>query len=106
TNIDGANPNGSLVLAANTLYGATSGGGNSGAGTLFSIMVWAVQPTITPLGTNVIISWPTNSSGYTVESTTNLASAIWSLNPSPPAVVNGEYTVTNPISGAQQFFRF
>jgi hypothetical protein len=44
-------------------------------------------------------------SGYTLQSTTNLDSpVVWTTN-SPPVVVNGQNTVTNPISGKEMFFR-
>jgi len=57
------------------------------------------------LGDSQLIAWPTNATGYTLQSTTNLASPVWSTNSPSPVVVNGQYTVTNPISGKQQFFR-
>jgi hypothetical protein len=62
--------------------------------------------TITPSGANVILTWPTNFTGFTLQSATNLASpAAWTTNSPTPVVVNGQNTVTNPISGTQQFFR-
>ena len=71
---------------------------------IFSISL-PPQLTITPATANVVLSWPTNFTGFTLQSTTNLASTVWSTNLPAPAVVNGQYTVTNPISGTQQFFR-
>jgi len=54
----------------------------------------------------VILNWPTNFIGFTLQSTTNHpSSAIWTTNLPAPVVVNGQYTLTNPISGTQQFFR-
>jgi hypothetical protein len=54
----------------------------------------------------VILSWPTNATDFTLQSTTNLgSSAIWTTNLPTPVVLNGQFTVTNPISGGQQFFR-
>jgi hypothetical protein len=64
--------------------------------------------TITPFAANVILSWPTNAIGFTftLQSTTNLGSlAVWSTNLPSPAVVNGQNTVTNSISGRQRFYR-
>jgi hypothetical protein len=78
--------------------------GSWGAGTVFSIFV-PPQLTITPSAANVILTWPTNFTGFTIQSTTNLTSPVWTTNLPAPVVVNGEYTVTNPISGTQQFFR-
>jgi beta-glucanase (GH16 family) len=64
------------------------------------------QLTIIPSGANVVLMWPTNATGFTLESTANLgSSAAWSTNSAAPVVVNGQNTVTNPISGTQQFFR-
>jgi hypothetical protein len=61
--------------------------------------------TISPFGSNLILSWPTNFSGYTPQSASNLAAPVWTANFPPPVVINGQNTVTNPISGTQQFFR-
>jgi uncharacterized repeat protein (TIGR03803 family) len=110
TNSDGALPYAGLILSGSTLYGTASGGGSSGNGTVFSLS-FRPQLTITPSGTNVILSWPTNVAGfdytgYTLQSTTNpVSSAVWSTNSPAPVVIAGQNTVTNPITGAQQFYR-
>src|SRR5665213_94437 len=123
TNSDGAFPYGSLTISSNVLYGTTTTGGIYGTayqgeygpgggflapgdGTLFSLKLPPPQLTIIPSGTNVILTWPANTAEYILQSTTNLvSSAVWG-NVSPSAViVNGQNTVTNPISGTQQFFR-
>ena len=75
----------------------------------FRLSVGSVSPpllTIIHSGTNVILTWPTNVAGFTLQSATNLASpAVWT-NVSPgPVVVNGRNAVTNPISGTQKFYR-
>jgi hypothetical protein len=54
---------------------------------------------------NVILTWPTNVSGFTLQSTTNLVPSAWSTNSPLPDIVNGQFTVTNAISGTQQFYR-
>ena len=110
---DGTAPWSRLLLSGNTLYGTTSGdtsgiGTMSGFGTVFSIS-FEPQLTITESGANVILSWPTNVAGfdyagYNLEATTDLVSSVWTTN-FPPIVINGQYTVTNPISGSKQFFR-
>jgi hypothetical protein len=61
--------------------------------------------TITPFGTGVVLSWPTNATGLTLQSTTNLASPVWTTTSPLPVLVNGQNTVTNPIPGTQQFYR-
>lgn len=57
-------------------------------------------------GSNLILSWPTNFVGFSLQATTNIGPvAIWTTNLPTPVVINGQFTVTNPISGTQQFFR-
>jgi uncharacterized repeat protein (TIGR03803 family) len=107
-NNDGANPHGKLLLTGDTLFGTTAGGGTSGNGTVFSINLSSAsspQLTITPAGANVVLSWPTNFTGFTLQSTTHLSSPGWTTTFPAPVVVNGQYMVTNPISGTQQFYR-
>jgi uncharacterized repeat protein (TIGR03803 family) len=100
---DGAYP-GRLFLSGNTFYGATS------AGTVFSLS-FTPQLTITLSGTHVILSWPTNVAGfdytgYVLQSASNLVSpAVWSTNFPAPVVIAGRNTVTNEITGTQQFYR-
>jgi uncharacterized repeat protein (TIGR03803 family) len=112
-NSDGFHPTAGLVLSGNTLYGTTYYGGSAGAGTVFSLS-FAPQLTITPSGippSGIILSWPTNAAGfdytgYTRQSTTNLLSpAAWVTNSPAPVVIAGQNTVTNSITGAQQFYR-
>lgn len=62
--------------------------------------------TIIPAGANVILTWPTNATGFTLQSTTNLVSStVWSTNLPSPIVVSTNYAVTNTISGTQKFYR-
>jgi hypothetical protein len=50
--------------------------------------------------------WPTTATGFSLQSTMNLASsAVWTSVFSGPVVANGQNVVTNPISASQQFFR-
>jgi uncharacterized repeat protein (TIGR03803 family) len=109
TNSDGASPRGGLILSNNTLYGTAEDGGLSGNGTIFSLSLPVVVPpqlTINLSGSNVTLTWPTNFTGFNLQSVTNLLSpAVWT-NVSPGAIiVNGRNTVTNRISGAEQFYR-
>jgi len=106
-NSDGANPLAGLIRCGNVLYGTASVGGRYGNGTIFSLTVpLPPQLTIMAAAPNVILSWPTNFMGFTLESTTNLLSpAVWSPVSPLPVVVNGQYTLTNAISGWQEFYR-
>jgi len=94
-----------LILSGSTLYGTAHLGGVWGNGTIFSISL-PPRLTIAPAGANVILTWPTNFTGFTLQSTTNLvSSALWTTGTPGPIVVNGQNAVTNPISGTQQFYR-
>jgi hypothetical protein len=46
-----------------------------------------------------------DTSGFTLQSTTNLCSPSWSAVSPSPVVINGLETVTNAISGTQMFYR-
>jgi uncharacterized repeat protein (TIGR03803 family) len=108
-NRDGVGADG-LVCSGNTLYGSAGLGGNAGNGTIFSISL-SPPLTIAASGSDLVLTWPTNVagvdySGFTVQLTKTLGpTAVWNTNFPPPVVVNGQFTVTNPISGAQQFYR-
>ena len=103
----GAIPSGGLVLSGNTLYGTADAGGESGYGTVFSLSL-PPPPSLTIIssGANIIFNWPTNSTGFTLQSTTNLgAPTNWTTVSSAPVFVNGQNAVTNPAPGAQKFYR-
>jgi uncharacterized repeat protein (TIGR03803 family) len=99
---DGANPNTTLVLLGNTLYGTAESGGLSGHGTVFSLalspVVAPIPLTIKHINDAVVLNW------------TDLASA-FSLQSAP--LVTGVYTnvpgasspYTNLASGYKKFFR-
>ena len=66
---------------------------------------------ITADGANVLLTWPTadigfTTTGYTLESATNLVPPVaWQTNSSTPIVIGGRNVVTYPLSGTQMFFR-
>jgi uncharacterized repeat protein (TIGR03803 family) len=102
---DGAGPQGGLLLTNNTLYGTAQNGGTNGNGTVFSIFIQP-QLTMIPSWPYVILAWPTNYTGFTLQSTTNLgSSAVWTTNSLPPVVIGGDNVVINAASGKQQFYR-
>jgi uncharacterized repeat protein (TIGR03803 family) len=106
---DGANPWGGLVISGNTLYGTTYYGGDTGNGTVFSLVLPAApRPvlSITHAGTNALLTWATNATGFALQSTLSLVPPTsWTTVASNPPVVNGQYTVTNSITGARKFYR-
>ena len=61
--------------------------------------------TILPSGTNVLVEWPTNATGYNLQFSTNPASSSWSTTLPTPVIINTNKVVTNGISGGARFFR-
>ena len=55
--------------------------------------------------TNVLLSWPTNVTGFTLEANTNLNTSIWTPVSPPPVVSGTTYVVTNAASGTQKYYR-
>jgi uncharacterized repeat protein (TIGR03803 family) len=98
TNSDGATSSASLVQSGNTLYGTARRGGANGVGTVFSLTLPSVQLTITQSGTNVILTWSTNSTALTLQSALQLPGTFTNI----PAATS---PYTNPISSGQMFFR-
>ena len=54
--------------------------------------------------TNVVLSWPTNFTGFNLQFNTNLNNNIWGAAP-PPTVLGTNNVVTNATSIASQFYR-
>jgi len=73
--------------------------------------IYRIQTT-TPLlniqraaGTNIVLLWGTNLTGFTLEASTNLNASVWSVASPAPAVRGTNYVVTNTVSGSQRFYR-
>jgi uncharacterized repeat protein (TIGR03803 family) len=109
TNSDGGAPGAAACLAVggNALYGTAAYGGLNGDGTVVAVTLpTPPQLSINPSGPNVVLTWPTNTASFTLQSTTNLVSpSIWESVLPAPVVVNMRNTVTNPVSGVQMFYR-
>jgi hypothetical protein len=61
---------------------------------------------ITPLGNQVQLSWPTNTSGFLLQSTTNLVSPTnWVAVINTPVTIGDQMIVTNTMISGSQFFR-
>jgi hypothetical protein len=61
---------------------------------------------IVPRGGKVELAGPTNSASFTSQSTTDLISpVVWTPVSSGPCFVNGQYVVTNAVSGTDMFYR-
>ena len=55
--------------------------------------------------TNVVLSWATNSTVFTLEASTNLNTNVWSVVSPAPAVSGTNNVVTNAASGPARFYR-
>jgi hypothetical protein len=70
-----------------------------------SAVIARPQLSIVRSSTNMILTWPASATGFTLQSATNLASPmVWSAVSPQPVVVNGQNTVTNPISDPRKFY--
>jgi uncharacterized repeat protein (TIGR03803 family) len=109
-NSDGAHPLG-LILSDDTLYGTAGSGGINGSGTVFSLSLPVSPPqlTINPSGilpSGIILTWPANAAGFTLQSTTNLiAQAVWTTVSPRPIQTGDQEVVTLDITSNNQFFR-
>ena len=64
------------------------------------ILLFSVQ------GNNFILSWPTNATGFILETSTNLTDAsAWIQAAEPVHVIGTQNVVTNSISSRSAFFR-
>jgi hypothetical protein len=108
--------NGTVVAWGQNNYGQTNVPAGLSAATAIAAGAYhtvalvgtAPQPRLTIIrsGANVILTWPTDAAGFTLQSTTNLVPpAVWSTNSPAPVVVNGQNAVTNPVSGTKKFYR-
>ena len=110
----GSGPTTLVQASDGSLYGTTSTGGDlslnngNGYGTLFRLVMPQPPPTLNLalLGTQLILSWPTNAIGFTLQSSSDLSSsANWVDSTNPPVIVAGQYVLTNTPSGAVRFYR-
>jgi hypothetical protein len=65
----------------------------------------APKLTITYSAPSVQVAWPSTFTGYTLQSTLNLAPSSWGTVLQPPVVVGGMFTVTNEAAGGAMFYR-
>ncbi len=93
-----ANRCGRVVFAGDRVFALDANNG---------FLAFTVVPrlTITPSGGDVLLSWPTNFTGYTLTAAPSLSSPITFTNVSTGIVVGTQYVVTNTPSAASLFYR-
>ena len=69
--------------------------------------VQAVLLTITPVGNNLVFSWPADAANYYMETSPSLTPPVtWTPVTTPPPVLNGtQMTLTLPVGPGTSFFR-
>jgi DNA-binding beta-propeller fold protein YncE len=67
----------------------------------------AVSPRlfITNSGTNIVVSWSLAATNFTLQSNINPATTNWTAVSGTPGTNNGNYVLTNGITGSARFFR-
>jgi uncharacterized repeat protein (TIGR03803 family) len=108
-NTDGAAPYAGLALAGNALVGATDSGGPFGNGVVFRISLGPPPGpvlTIIPYGQSVLLVWPTNATGFHLQSATNLfPSTGWGGGFPDPIVLGKDNVVVDTVSGPRRLYR-
>lgn len=92
---------GKVVISGNRIYALNANNG------LIALVIEPPRPRlrIQLSGTDVLVSWPTNFSGYTLQSTLSLTPPVNWADLGPGSVVGDQYVVTQPASGAARFYR-
>jgi hypothetical protein len=77
---------------------------------VFSLSFPSPQLSINRFGTNVDLTWSSLvdafNGGLSLQSTTNLIPPfVWTAASPAPVIINGQYVVTNAITGPQRFYR-
>jgi subtilisin-like proprotein convertase family protein len=103
TNFDNIEPDGTWKLFV--VDDASPDSGVITGGWSLSIATTPALVSITAAGTNAVVSWTNALSGYTLQAAPSVESAVWTNVVTPPVLVSGFYTVTNPITPPRGFFR-
>jgi hypothetical protein len=101
-----SNPNSQSTVTGGS-YDLTSNGEMLGSVIGGRVLPYQPSLAVQPIGTNVIITWPTNyADGFVLESAASLTSStLWTTSSIPP-VVGFNYQVTNSVvTGTRRFFR-
>lgn len=108
-----------LTESGGTFAATTLGvGGCAETGSFTLTISWNIQPEISGgtnsvprleiirSGTNIVLFWPTNATGFVPQSKTNLnATNAWNNVTNIPAVVGATNYITNSITGSTLFYR-
>lgn len=106
--LDGTNAwltfGGVLEATDGNLYGTGFGGGTYGCGTIFRL-VMPTSLTLQVTADAILLSWPTSTVRFILQSTPALTSTEWIDSIEPIHVVLGRNTVSNKLYGSRRFYR-
>jgi len=89
------------VFCAQNVLCAPPAGGVLGEGTVFRIDLVSAQLDISVAGGYVVLAWPTNLTGFVLQSNANLSAPSWGAVSTQPAIFGDQNVVSNaPASGA------
>ena len=91
-----------LQPATNVMLQAVAGPGSSGASGAFNVL-GAPSLAITALSNSVVLSWPTNAAGFTLEQAVTMSH--WTNDPATPVVASNLFNVTNAPGAAATYYR-
>jgi len=60
---------------------------------------------IAAAGGNVVVHWPLSAAGFALQSSTDLASRVWTNRNDPVAILAGQNYVTNPPLDSARIYR-
>jgi hypothetical protein len=94
----------STVIGGNKVFSLD---GNNGIAAFEIIAPVAPSPSlsIAPSAADVLLSWPSNYIGFTLQASPSVAPPVLWTNVSTGTVVNDRYVVTNSASAATLFYR-
>ena len=93
-------------FAGTAQFGSFSATSPDGLPKMF-LATMAPAPTlrIEAFPTHTVVSWPGRYTGFTLQQSSTLAPSSWGTVPTAPVLRDGEFVVTNQLSGGPKFFR-
>lgn len=95
-----------LQTGTHVVLQANGGAGYAGTSVPFNVLAAPIAPpnlSITTLNNSVLLSWPTASTGFTLERSATLTS--WSPVSNTPVIVGDRYHVTNDLEADSVYYR-
>jgi fibronectin-binding autotransporter adhesin len=105
TNTFNGLPQGATVFGNGIPFQISYTGGSGNDVVLTQLADWPRLMIKRSGNTNVVLSWPTNFSGFTLEANTNLNSNVWSVVSPAPTISISNNVVTNSTTQPRNFYR-